>query len=263
MDLTSRQLLVAYVLVTFAFGYFVEWFLLRTVGTTYSLPYLVLMFIPGVVALALSWYSGNMFSDFGLNVPADTHWLTAYVVPAVVAMFTLGLTVAFGAAHFIYPGASAITKLIVFKSTIGVGISLVPAIGFELGWRGFMYTHVKRAQIPLPGLLIGLCAAAWQWPLIAFGELGNGDAPGLALGLFTIATCGSSVFLCWLRARSNSLAPVALAHAVHVTWLHQIAPTLSEGTKTAALFTGEAGLGVALAYAFIAVFCLNASAGYD
>lgn len=260
MDLSSRQLLATYLFVTFALGYFGEWFLLRTVGSTYSLPYLLVMFIPGAVGAALAWYSGQTFDNFGFNWPADTHWLTAYFVPAAVAIFTLGLAVAFGAGHFVYPGGSEMTRLAVFKSTIGVGVSLVPALGFELGWRGFMYTHAERAEIPLPGLLIGLCAAAWQWPLVAFGELGNPETPLLSLALFTVANCGASVCLSWFRARANSILPLILAHAVHATWLHQIVPQFLEGTKAKGLFMGEAGLGVALGYTLLSLVCFKFSA---
>ncbi len=92
-------------------------------------------------------------------------------------------------------------------------INLVPALGEELGWRGWLLPKLMPLGT-LPALLVsGVIWGLWHAPLILLGY-NYPDAPGW-LGL--TAMVGMCVLIGavfgWLRLRSGSVWPAALAHA--------------------------------------------------
>ncbi|MEE2036901.1 CPBP family intramembrane metalloprotease [Nocardiopsis sp. CT-R113] len=92
-------------------------------------------------------------------------------------------------------------------------INLVPALGEELGWRGWLLPKLMPLGT-LPALLIsGVIWGLWHAPLILLGY-NYPDAPGW-LGL--TAMVGMCILVGtvfgWLRLRSGSVWPAALAHA--------------------------------------------------
>lgn len=92
-------------------------------------------------------------------------------------------------------------------------INLLPALGEELGWRGWLLPKLLPLGI-VPALLIsGVIWGLWHAPLILLGY-NYPDVPGW-LGLTAmVGMCivFGAVFS-WLRLRSDSVWPAALAHA--------------------------------------------------
>ncbi|WP_045745502.1 CPBP family intramembrane glutamic endopeptidase [Actinoplanes rectilineatus] len=92
-------------------------------------------------------------------------------------------------------------------------INLVPTLGEELGWRGWLLPRLMPLGT-LPAILIsGVIWGLWHAPLILLGY-NYPDAPGW-LGLLTMVgmcTLVGAVFG-WLRLRAESVWPAALAHA--------------------------------------------------
>ena len=94
-------------------------------------------------------------------------------------------------------------------------LNVLPALGEEIGWRGWLLPKLMPLGT-LPALLIsGAIWGLWHAPVILLGY-NYPDAPGwLALitmvGMCTVigATFG------WLRLRSGSVWPAALAHAAY------------------------------------------------
>ncbi|MEE2043507.1 CPBP family intramembrane metalloprotease [Nocardiopsis tropica] len=92
-------------------------------------------------------------------------------------------------------------------------VNLLPALGEELGWRGWLLPKLMPLGT-LPALLVsGVIWGLWHAPLILLGY-NYPDAPGW-LGL--AAMVGMCVLIGavfgWLRLRSGSVWPAALAHA--------------------------------------------------
>ena len=95
---------------------------------------------------------------------------------------------------------------------IGAFINLIPALGEELGWRGWLLPRLMRLGTVPALLLSGVIWGLWHAPLILLGY-NYPDAPGW-LGLtMMIGMCilVGAVFG-WLRLRSESVWPAALAH---------------------------------------------------
>ena len=107
------------------------------------------------------------------------------------------------------------TLVAVQLATIPLGalINLLPALGEELGWRGWLLPRL----LPLgtvPALLVsGVIWGLWHAPLILLGY-NYPDAPGwLGLICMVVMCILVGAVFGWLRLRSGSVWPAALAHA--------------------------------------------------
>ncbi|MFC7381904.1 CPBP family intramembrane glutamic endopeptidase [Sphaerisporangium rhizosphaerae] len=92
-------------------------------------------------------------------------------------------------------------------------INLIPALGEELGWRGWLLPKLMPLGT-LPALLIsGVIWGLWHAPLILLGY-NYPDAPGWLGVTMMVGMCilVGAVFG-WLRLRSGLVWPAALAHA--------------------------------------------------
>ncbi len=95
---------------------------------------------------------------------------------------------------------------------LGAFLNLIPALGEELGWRGWLLPKLLRLGT-VPALLIsGVIWGLWHAPLILLGY-NYVDAPGwLALTMMTGMCVLVGAVFAWLRIRSESVWPAALAH---------------------------------------------------
>lgn len=95
---------------------------------------------------------------------------------------------------------------------IGAFINLIPAMGEELGWRGWLLPRLLPLGVAPAILLSGVIWGLWHAPLILLGY-NYPTAPGW-LGL--LAMCGMCIVIgtvfSWLRIRSGSVWAPALAH---------------------------------------------------
>jgi membrane protease YdiL (CAAX protease family) len=95
---------------------------------------------------------------------------------------------------------------------IGALLNVVPALGEELGWRGWLLPHLLRLGLVPALLLSGLIWGLWHAPLILLGYNYPGAPGWLALLLMVgVCTVTGAVFG-WLRLRSESVWPAAIAH---------------------------------------------------
>ncbi len=92
-------------------------------------------------------------------------------------------------------------------------VNLIPALGEELGWRGWLLPKLLPLGT-LPALLVmGVIWGLWHAPLILLGY-NYADAPGwLALTSMVVMCVLVGAVFGWLRLRSGSVWPAALAHA--------------------------------------------------
>ncbi|MGV8858706.1 CPBP family intramembrane glutamic endopeptidase [Rhodoglobus sp.] len=93
-------------------------------------------------------------------------------------------------------------------------INLIPALGEELGWRGWLLPKLMPLGA-VPAIVIsGVIWGLWHAPLILLGY-NYPDAPrwlGLTMMIGMCSIFGA--IFGWLRLRSDSVWPAALAHAV-------------------------------------------------
>ncbi len=91
-------------------------------------------------------------------------------------------------------------------------INAIPALGEEIGWRGFLLPRLCRfGQWPAT-IMTGVIWGLWHAPVILLGFNYPGLPPVEALACMVIAGVLLSVLFGWLRLASGSIWPSAIAH---------------------------------------------------
>jgi membrane protease YdiL (CAAX protease family) len=94
----------------------------------------------------------------------------------------------------------------------GAFINVIPALGEELGWRGWLLPRLMRLGTVPALLLSGVIWGLWHAPLILLGY-NYPAAPGwLGLTMMVGMCILVGAVFGWLRLRSESVWPAALAH---------------------------------------------------
>lgn len=93
-------------------------------------------------------------------------------------------------------------------------INVIPTLGEEIGWRGWLLPHLLRRFGPWGAIAIsGVAWGMWHAPLILLGY-NYPDAPGwLALLAMTGMCTIIGGIIGWLRLRGGSVWPAAVAHS--------------------------------------------------
>ena len=95
-------------------------------------------------------------------------------------------------------------------------INMVPAFGEELGWRGMLFPTLCELMSPRAAALVsGVIWGIWHAPAIAMGHNYGMAYPGFpwtGIMTMTVACTAMACWLSYLRMRSGSVWPCALAH---------------------------------------------------
>lgn len=95
----------------------------------------------------------------------------------------------------------------------GSVLNLVPALGEEIGWRGWLLPELMRRGGALFAVVVsGIIWGLWHAPLVLLGYNYPDASPGVALAAMVgFCTVIGAVFS-WLRLRSGNVWAPALAH---------------------------------------------------
>jgi membrane protease YdiL (CAAX protease family) len=192
---------------------------------------------------------------------------------AAVAFPVFFLTVAYGAAVGVRvtdlrgpdlsPHGLALT---VPDLAITLTLGTVLILGEEIGWRGFLLprlqvlTSRRRAAVGT-----GLLHGAFHLPVLVltttYDEVGN----RFIIAPVVVATItAAGVFYAWLRDRSGSIWPVAIAHnTANTVFDLGAAAAVSSSPVALAYVAGETGVATFLAVAGVAVWLLTRSRVWD
>ena len=92
-------------------------------------------------------------------------------------------------------------------------INLLPALGEEIGWRGWLTPQLLPLGVTPMILLTGVIWGLWHTPLILLGH-NYPHLPGwLAVGAMIVFCTLIGAILAWLTIRTNSVWPAALGHS--------------------------------------------------
>ena len=92
-------------------------------------------------------------------------------------------------------------------------INLVPALGEEIGWRGWLTPQLLPLGVVPTIVITGVIWGLWHTPLILLGH-NYPHLPGwLAVGAMVIFCTVIGGVLAWLTIRTNSVWPAALGHS--------------------------------------------------
>jgi len=171
--------------------------LLASLGLALVVP-VVLVLVALPIGAALGFY------------PADVTGFSAFreTVEQQVAQATQGL-----GDPGPLPPIGLLVALQLVSIPVGALVNTVPALGEELGWRGFLLPRLLPLGAAPAVLLSGVAWGLWHSPLILLGYNYGVETPGWLGVLMMTGTCMvvGAVFS-WLRLRSASVWPAALAH---------------------------------------------------
>lgn len=100
--------------------------------------------------------------------------------------------------------------------TVGPLINTIPSLGEEVGWRGMLLPLLcERMSERRAAIVSGIIWGLWHAPIIAMGHNYGMSYPGFPVtGILTMVVACTSMgcLLSWLRLRSGSVWPCAVAH---------------------------------------------------
>jgi membrane protease YdiL (CAAX protease family) len=107
---------------------------------------------------------------------------------------------------------TALVALQFVNVLVGAFVNLVPALGEELGWRGWLLPKLMPLGTFRALLLSGVIWGLWHAPLVLLGYNYPGLPGWLGLTMMVGFTVIIGTIFGWLRLRSQSVWPAALAH---------------------------------------------------
>lgn len=260
---SPSQQAAIFVGITFLISWIEQYFIIKGDGIQNPVRAFALMWTPGLVGILCSMVFDKNIKPIAVKLPSLKSLAIAYFVPALTAVFIVGLLVLAKQADFqISPKliekkssvGSALFAALVVAPTVGMIVSFISGLGEELGWRGFLHSKLMGLNPSFRYLLTGTIWSIWHWPLIIFGDYATSDKPWLNVVFFSIAVTSLSFLMGWLRDNSKSSIPAALTHGSHNMWVLGIAPAFFTPGPLVPYFGGESGLYCAVLYLLLAAF---------
>jgi membrane protease YdiL (CAAX protease family) len=185
----------------------------------------LLMFVPGLVAVALRAWRREGFRSVGFRLGTPMAWVWAIVLPVAALVAWLSISWVLGwvsAAPAGSQGAAlaADPMRLLRNLVIYLAISLPLSFGEELGWRGYLQERAVGELGAFKGLLlVGLVWGFWHSPI--YYVMGTyPDHP--VLGPFVMAPIDNVlavVSMAWLYKVSGSIWVPTFTHAfADVLW---------------------------------------------
>lgn len=147
--------------------------------------------------------------------------LVALALAAAIGVFQVDLVHFSGYAELIAQATGgrpiplpmgALVALTLVQVLIGALINAVPALGEELGWRGFLYSCLADWPTWRRVLVTGVVWGLWHAPLILLGYNYPTVPPVAGLALMVVFTTLLAGLFDWLRRASGTVYVPALAH---------------------------------------------------
>jgi membrane protease YdiL (CAAX protease family) len=229
---------------------------------------LLLMWTPGLAGIVTQLIFEHSLKGMGWKPGKFNYLALAYVIPIIYCLIVYGLTWVTGlgsvpSPEFMknlaisYPKLSGASGILIFTGvagTLGVVISMVSALGEEIGWRGVLVPELAKVMpYSRVSLVSGGIWALWHMPLIFFADY---KLPGVPVWygalMFLIMVVAISFVFAWLRLKSGSLWTAALLHASHNLFVQSIFTPLTAQNTITPYIIDEFGCGLAIAIAVTA-----------
>ncbi|WP_371404186.1 CPBP family intramembrane metalloprotease [Kribbella sp. NBC_00662] len=203
----------------------------------------------------------RLWREIGLNRAGFRSWPAAIVVPLLLCGGAYGTALLIGAGRLHLGEISAATVPgWVINVAIALVVPTVIILGEEIGWRGYLLprfqqlTGRRRAAVAT-----GFAHGLFHLPLILIATTyDTGGARWIVAPAAVLTITAAGVLYAWLRDRSNSVWPVAIAHNVANTVfdLGASAVVATSGSSLAYV-AGETGFATLGACVVVAVVLLR------
>jgi membrane protease YdiL (CAAX protease family) len=265
----ARRTIATYLVCVFALSSIFYTLIIRDghLAAGHGLYVFLLMWCPGVSALITSLVVRRPFRAHGWSWKWRYQWASyalpiAYATVAYAAVWALG----FGGVpdwakpdafmrsiHFSGPRPVGMALWIGATITLGASLSVISALGEEIGWRGLLVPELARTTtFTRTALISGAIWATWHVPILLFADYNNGTPAWYGLSCFAVMVIGINFAFVYLRLRSGSLWTGAVMHATHNTVIQAILTPLTIDTGRTKWFVDEFGCALAIVAVLLA-----------
>ncbi len=224
---------------------------------------------PGSAALITCYLERKSLAELGWNWGNWRYYLGSYTIPLIYSLVAYMATWISGLGAFFntdfvqataksfgwnfLPDGLVIVFYVLFSGTYGLLQDFLPALGEEIGWRGFLVPELAKTTTFLKTAMIsGSVWAMWHYPFIIFGNYNGGTPLLYSLVCFTLTIIGISFPLAWLRIKSGNLWTGMVFHASHNVFIQNIFNPLTQDTGITKYIISEFGISIAIASLIVA-----------
>ena len=233
--------------------------------------YFVLMWIPALAATVANCvsfrekaeaFSGKkLFAMGGFRKCKLRYILLGCLLPLVYLLIPYMVYWRLYPENFAYHGVRVmlVLKDILPVLVIGTFLSLLSALGEEIGWRGFMVPALyERLGLNKTLLISSLFWCCWHLPLLIGGGYMPGTPLWYQLPAFVLCIFLVGVMAGLLTLESGSVWPAAFLHAAHNNYDQMVFQVITAGASKM-FFVSETGLLTILcAWALAAILYIRA-----
>jgi uncharacterized protein len=191
-------------------------------------------------------YTRAGWQTLGLHRLGWQRWTLAVLGPLLILSCTYGIVWSTGIGAFVLPADIAPLASLLLNLLITILVNtLLGGLGEEVGWRGYLLPNLLSLGTTRALLLSGLLHGIWHLPLILMTPFYHGVGnPLIIVPLFLLTMTAAGVFYGYLRLKSGSVWPPALAHSAFNTfWATFTALTLPAAWPLALEYlAGESGI---------------------
>jgi CAAX protease family protein len=210
------------------------------------------MFVPTIAVTVLAFAltprgkRRAVWSGVGLRRSGRSVWLAALVVPMLLLAMAYGTALVLGVAELkpldVTPTGAAGWLALLVASFVG---STIFSLGEEIGWRGYLLPRVQQLTSRRRAAVVtGFFHGCFHLPLILIAT--TYDEHGsrwLVAPVAVITITAAGVFYAYLRDRSGSVWPVAIAHnAANTMFTLGAGAVVASSEADLAYVAGESGL---------------------
>ncbi len=209
-----------------------------------------------------------IWGDMRLGHTGIRSWPAAIGFPVVFLGVAYGAALLLGVARLRLPGISlgGLARSVPDVVLI-LGVGPVIILGEEIGWRGFLLPRLQTVlSRPKAALTTGLIHGMFHLPAILLTTTYDSVGNRLIVAPTVVATITfAGVFYAWLRDRSGSIWPVAIAHNTANAAFDFGASAVTASSPAALAYTaGESGIATLLGVAAVGIWLLsNASVWHE
>lgn len=230
--------------------------------------HMTLMWVPGIAAIVTSLITSDSIGKLGWRPGGFRYLGYAYILPIAAAAIAYGSVWASGFVDIFTEGVKnyrwarmigletpvPVWVGILSKAFVGFLVTLPFALGEEIGWSGFLTRRLSgMTSITVTSVVVGVCWAAWHYPMMIRGMYGYGTPLWVAIPGFTLVLIGCSLIRTVLTIRSGSLWPGVILHTSHNTFLMGIFHDLTLQEGYADYIVSETGVFTGVVYIAFAV----------
>lgn len=234
---------VTFIIITFALNYLLAFVFFRLNGgdskLALTLMGIIYMLVPMAVAMFLQKVVyHDSIKELGISWKLNKWWAIGWLLPAVIAFATLGVTLLIPGNQYSpdmagmfdrYKDYLTPDQLAQMKQQIstmpvhpiwlalvqgliaGFTVNALAAFGEEYGWRGYLQKYFGFLGFWRSSLLIGFIWGLWHAPLILQGH-NYPQHPQLGVLMMTAWTMLLAPIFSYIRFRSKSVIAAAVCH---------------------------------------------------